>query len=170
MKVHRLIHGGSVSEVGIRFTASWQKGTKKEQEFVVLVFKGLAQLREADRSAKTCKCLFLKNKSTSMKGFWIVREEALLAIKRILSEISNPFLLITFCALREKKKKTIKMLLTCWCLVVNLFFVADKDLEPVIQWVAALITTWTFSFKQQKWIILVESFLEKDRAVDGKLN
>lgn len=32
-----------------------------------------------------------------------MREEALLAIKRILSEISNPFLLITFCALREKK-------------------------------------------------------------------
>lgn len=62
------------------------------------------------------------------------------------------------------------MLLTCWCLVVKLFFVADKDLEPVIQWVAALITTWTFSFKQQKWIILAESFLEKDRAVDGKLN
>lgn len=61
-----------------------------------------------------------------------MREEALLAIKRILSEISNPFLLITFCALRGKKK-TIKMLLTCWCLVVNLFFVADKDLEPVIQ-------------------------------------
>lgn len=60
-----------------------------------------------------------------------MREEALLAIKRILSEIPNPFLLITFCALREKK--TIKMLLTCWCLVVNLFFVADKDLEPVIQ-------------------------------------
>lgn len=160
MKAHRLIHGGSVSEVRIRFTASWQKGTKKEQEFVVLVFKGLAQLREADRSAKTPKCLFLKNKSTSMKGFWIVREEALLAIKRILSEISNPFLLITFCALREKKP--IKMLLTCWCLVVNLFFVADKDLEPVIRRVAASITTWTFSFRQQKLIILVESFLEND--------
>lgn len=43
-----------------------------------------------------------------MKGFWIVREEALLAIKRILSEISNPFLLITFCALREKKNQNNK--------------------------------------------------------------
>lgn len=65
-----MYHPEGIRVVGIRSVASRQKGTQKEQEFIVHVFKGLALLPKADRRPKTwCQFLSLKNKSASMKAF-----------------------------------------------------------------------------------------------------